>query len=135
MEIADRRDGHLKKATRNVPSAFSVGYRGRHVIIDSGADWLPDVNRWDAEAIMITDAHPDHVDGLKGGAPCPVYDTRATWKLIGDFPIRERFTVVPRRELLIAGMAFTAFKVEHSLRAPAVGYRITAGKTAIFYAP
>jgi hypothetical protein len=43
--------------------------------------------------------------------------------------------VVPRRELHIAGVAFTAFSVEHSLRAPAVGYRITAGKTAIFYAP
>jgi hypothetical protein len=31
--------------------------------------------------------------------------------------------------------AFEAFPVDHSLRAPAVGYRITAGCAAIFYAP
>jgi hypothetical protein len=32
-------------------------------------------------------------------------------------------------------MTFIAFPVEHSLRAPAVGYRITAGKITIFYCP
>jgi hypothetical protein len=32
-------------------------------------------------------------------------------------------------------MTFVAFPLEHSLRAPAVGYRITAGKTTIFYCP
>ena len=64
-----------------------------------------------------------------------MYATRQTWKLIGGFPIRERMTVVPRRVMVIAGMAFIAFKLEHSLRAPAVGYRITAGNTTMFYCP
>ena len=40
-----------------------------------------------------------------------------------------------RAPLQIAGIAFEAFAVEHSLRAPAVGYRITAGDLAIFYCP
>jgi hypothetical protein len=35
----------------------------------------------------------------------------------------------------IEGMWFEAFPVVHSTRAPAVGYRITAGGTAIFYVP
>lgn len=33
------------------------------------------------------------------------------------------------------GIEFEAFPVEHSLRAPAVGYRIRAGRVVIFYAP
>ena len=33
------------------------------------------------------------------------------------------------------GIEFEAFPVEHSLRAPAVGYRVTAGRRAIFYGP
>ena len=32
-------------------------------------------------------------------------------------------------------MQFEAFTLLHSIRAPAVGYRITAGKSKIFYAP
>jgi phosphoribosyl 1,2-cyclic phosphodiesterase len=116
-------------------TVLSVGYRGRRVIIDCGGDWLNDSLAWKADAIVITHAHPDHVEGLKRGAPCPVYATRESWGLIGGFSIRERFTIRPRRKYLIAGMTFVAFPVEHSLRAPAVGYRITAGKTTIFYCP
>lgn len=33
------------------------------------------------------------------------------------------------------GITFTPFPVEHSLRAPAVGYRISAGEATVFYAP
>ena len=32
-------------------------------------------------------------------------------------------------------MVVEAFPVEHSIRAPAVGYRISGGRAAIFYAP
>jgi phosphoribosyl 1,2-cyclic phosphodiesterase len=116
-------------------TAIALSHRGRRVFIDCGADWIDEALDWRAEAILITHGHPDHVDGLKHGAPCPVYATRATWKLIGAFPTRERLTVVPRREIEIAGMTFVAFRLEHSLRAPAVGYRISAGDTSIFYCP
>jgi len=37
--------------------------------------------------------------------------------------------------LTVLGIEFEAFPVEHSLRAPAVGYRVTAGRRAIFYGP
>lgn len=43
--------------------------------------------------------------------------------------------VRPRKPLIVAGITFEAFPLEHSLRAPAVGYRITAGKATVFYAP
>ena len=33
------------------------------------------------------------------------------------------------------GIGFEAFPVEHSIRSPAVGYRISAGRVDVFYAP
>jgi ribonuclease BN (tRNA processing enzyme) len=43
--------------------------------------------------------------------------------------------VQPRAALEIRGITFEAFPVEHSTRAPAVGYRIAAGRSTIFYVP
>ena len=49
--------------------------------------------------------------------------------------IPERAVVQPRDPFDIRGIRFEAFPIEHSLRAPAVGYRISTGRTALFYAP
>jgi phosphoribosyl 1,2-cyclic phosphodiesterase len=129
--------GNINTRTREhfKHSALLIGYRRQRVIIDCGGDWRNDAMHWDVGAIVITHAHPDHVDGLKRGAPCPVFATRATWKLIDKFPIPQRRTIRLRHPLQIAGIAFEAFAVEHSLRAPAVGYRISAGDITIFYCP
>ena len=35
----------------------------------------------------------------------------------------------------ICGITFEAFPVEHSILSPAVGYRVSAGRACIFYAP
>jgi hypothetical protein len=35
----------------------------------------------------------------------------------------------------IYGVTFEAFPVEHSILSPAVGYRVSAGRACIFYAP
>jgi phosphoribosyl 1,2-cyclic phosphodiesterase len=133
--LGTRGNIEARTAAHSKHAALSVAYRRRRVIIDCGGDWLHEALDWNADAIVVTHAHPDHVDGLKRGAPCPVYATRDAWKVIGGFPIPERFIVRPRRKYLIAGITFVAFAVEHSLRAPAVGYRITAGNTAVFYCP
>jgi hypothetical protein len=65
----------------------------------------------------------------------PVYATEQTWSAIRCYPIAEREGVQPCRRLLVLGVEFEAFPVEHSLRAPAVGYRVAAGRALIFYAP
>jgi hypothetical protein len=41
----------------------------------------------------------------------------------------------PRQQFALAGLVVEAWPVEHSLLAPAVGYRITAGASHIFYVP
>jgi phosphoribosyl 1,2-cyclic phosphodiesterase len=112
-----------------------VAYRGREVMVDCGLDWLGSLGRLDPKAIVLTHAHPDHSAGLRRGSPCPVYATEVTWRALRRYPVQDREVVKPRRPLAIAGITFEAFPLEHSLRAPAVGYRITAGKATLFYAP
>ena len=116
-------------------SSLLVGYRGRDVMIDCGLDWRGRLVRLRPGAIVLTHAHSDHAAGFRDGAPCPVYATGETWSAVGRYPIAERDVVEPRRPVLVLGIEFEAFPVEHSLRAPTVGYRVTAGRAAIFYAP
>ncbi len=116
-------------------SSLEVGLAGGKVMIDCGADWLARIRRLGPDAIVLTHAHPDHAWGLKNGAPCPVFASEHTWKSLERFPLRDRVTVVPRVPFRIDDIIFEAFPVEHSLRAPAVGYRITAGSVAVFYVP
>jgi len=118
-------------------SSMRVSYYGKSVVIDCGEDWLDRVQELKAQAILVTHAHPDHAWGLKGGAPCPVYATEASWEDMANYGIEEqqRRTVVPRQPLQIAGIILEAFPVDHSTRAPAVGYRVTAGEVSVFYVP
>jgi phosphoribosyl 1,2-cyclic phosphodiesterase len=105
------------------------------VMIDCGADWLGRLKTVDPTAIVLTHAHGDHAFGLAQGAACPVHATDETWSLIERFPLADRHTVEPRHPFRIDIISFEAFAVEHSLRAPAVGYRITSGRITVFYVP
>jgi phosphoribosyl 1,2-cyclic phosphodiesterase len=105
-------------------------------MIDCGADWLKALKSVAPTAIVLTHGHPDHAFGLAGGAPCPVYATNETWSLIARYPIEDRHVVDPRSPfVVVGGVTFEAFPVQHSLRAPAVGYRVSRGRSAFFYVP
>lgn len=105
------------------------------ILIDCGADWLGKFERLGPEAIVLTHAHPDHIGGLKRGASCVVFATSETWDRLKHYPIAERATILPGKPFSIAGCVFEAFTVEHSLIAPAVGYRISKAGVSIFYVP
>jgi phosphoribosyl 1,2-cyclic phosphodiesterase len=104
-------------------------------MIDCGADWLGRLKAVDPTAIVLTHAHSDHAFGLAQGAACPVYATDETWSLIKRFPLADRRRVEPRHPFRIGTITFEAFAVAHSLRAPAVGYRIKSGRLTVFYVP
>jgi hypothetical protein len=106
-------------------SVLLVKHRGRRVLVDCGQDWLHRQRRLHPDAIVLTHAHPDHVLGLRHGASCPVYATAATWKRIRRFPIDDRHRLLVGKPLSVCGLRFKAFAVEHSLRAPAVGFRLS----------
>ena len=112
-----------------------VSYRGADVMIDCGLDWLGKFERLHPSAIVLTHAHPDHAWGLKRGAPCPVYAPEKTWQELQYYPIKERRLIKERTPTKIYGITFEAFPVEHSILSPAVGYRVSAGRACIFYAP
>jgi len=118
-------------------TATLVVHRGRRVLLDCGEDWRGRLASIAPHAIVITHAHPDHARGLDRGVPCPVYATEETWKGLTNYPIEssKRCVLAPRRVARIGGIHFEAFPVAHSTRAPAVGYRIEAGRIAIFYVP
>lgn len=104
-------------------------------MIDCGKDWLRRLRAVAPTAIVLTHAHADHAWGLAEGAPCPVYATKRTWALIAHFPIRDRREMPLQKSVLIGGVRFRACPVQHSLRAPAVGYRLSAEGSTLFYIP
>jgi phosphoribosyl 1,2-cyclic phosphodiesterase len=128
-EIEARRRRHWRH------SALLVSHAGARVLVDCGLDWLKRVDQIGMQAIVLTHAHPDHAFGLRAGAPCPVWASTACWRTIARFPIERRQVIKARDKVVIEGIGFEAFPVEHSLLAPAVGYRITTERVTVFYAP
>ena len=108
-------------------SALLIACRGARMMLDCGADWLERLRLIAPTAIILTHAHLDHAGGLADGAPCPVYATSETLRLLREFPIRNRRRVPLTRALTVGGIEFRAYRVQHSLQAPTVGYRVSSG--------
>lgn len=133
--LGTRGEIEVRSARHRRHTSLEVSYRGRRVMVDAGRDWLGELERLGPRAIVLTHAHPDHAAGLRDGAPCPVWATEETWAALARYPLEDRHRIEPRTPFTTHGIRFEAFEVEHSIRAPAVGLRITAGRVAIFYAP
>lgn len=116
-------------------SALMVETRSARVLFDCGGDWIQRVSALAPDVIFITHAHPDHAQGLKNGAPCPVYATTETWALLELYPVAEKRIIRHERPVRARGLSVRAFALVHSLRAPAVGYRVAGEGASFFYAP
>ncbi|PYJ47567.1 MAG: hypothetical protein DME85_04850 [Verrucomicrobia bacterium] len=132
--------GEIEARTRrhHMHTSLLVSYRRAKVMIDCGQDWLGKFDRLQPDAIVLTHAHPDHAWGLKNGAPCPVHAPQKTWRTLKRSDIRrlpDRRLIKERAPAKICGLCFEAFPVEHSILAPAVAYRVSAGGASVFYAP
>ena len=129
--------GEIDVRTRRhrMHTSLLVSYRSASVMVDCGLDWLGKLKRVDPSAIVLTHAHPDHAWGLKQGAPCPVHAPEKTLQELQPYPLKDRRVIEERTPTKICGITFEAFPVEHSILSPAVGYRVSAGRARIFYAP
>src|SRR5437762_10303162 len=129
--------GEIEARTRQhkMHTSLLVSFRARRVMIDCGLDWLGKFERLHPDAIVLTHAHPDHAWGLRNGASCPVHAPDKTWQILTNCRVEDRHLIKERVPTRICGITFEAFPVEHSILAPAVGYRINAGRTCVFYGP
>lgn len=129
--------GYVERRTRRHRrhSALLISAGAGPVMVDCGLDWLGRLEALQPRAILLTHAHPDHAWGLREGAPCPVLATADCLDALADYPLRERRVLIPRSRIRVAGLTVEAFPVVHSLRAPAVGFRIAARGHAFFYVP
>ena len=116
-------------------SALLLEYGHDRLMIDCGADWNGRVKAIAPSAIVLTHGHPDHAHGLRKGASCPVFATAQTWDLIARYPVADQHRIRTGRLFRVGAIALEAFGVEHSVRAPAVGFRITVGGASLFYVP
>lgn len=116
-------------------SALLVRHAGASVMIDCGADWLRSLPSLSPSGIVLSHAHPDHAQGLKQGAPCPVFATAETAASLRAYPIADMRIIGLNKPFRIGALKIEAFPVAHSILAPTVGYRITGGRSAFFYVP
>jgi phosphoribosyl 1,2-cyclic phosphodiesterase len=134
-EIEARSRRHWRHSSALIAAGVGRVRMNKGVMVDCGLDWHEIVFDLKPSDIILTHAHPDHAHGLKDGAPCPVWATREAWDALRDYPIQDRYEVHPREPLTISGVTFEAFPVEHSIRCPAVCYRVSEGDARILYAP
>jgi hypothetical protein len=64
-----------------------------------------------------------------------VHAPQKTWETLTRCRVEDPHLINERTPTKICGVTFEAFAVEHSILAPAVGYRVSAGCARIFYAP
>ncbi len=133
--LGTRGEIEARTPRHHMHSSLLISCRGAKVMIDCGLDWLGRFKRLRPNAIVLTHSHPDHAWGLKNGASCPVHAPQKTWRTLKGCGIANRQLIKERTPTNICGITFEAFPVEHSILAPAVAYRVSAGRACIFYAP
>ncbi|HEX2977981.1 MAG TPA: MBL fold metallo-hydrolase [Candidatus Babeliales bacterium] len=120
---------HLRHSSLLVESGTSK------IMIDAGLDWKTKLKTINPDAIFITHAHPDHAGGLSPKTPCPVFTTPESWQEVKKYEIEECRLIMPGDPVLAGDLTIEAFEVMHSLKAPAVGFRISDDEHTIFYVP
>ncbi|MGB8277711.1 MAG: MBL fold metallo-hydrolase [Methylovirgula sp.] len=133
--LGTRGEIKLRSRRHRRHSSLLVQHGDVRIMLDCGTDWLDGVRTIAPTAIVLTHAHPDHAAGLAKGAPCPVYATDMTLNLLNHYPIADRRRVPVRKSVTIGGLRFKAVPVHHSIRAPAVGYRVCEKGACFFYLP
>jgi len=88
------------------------------------------------DAVLITHAHPDHYAWLNKDiqADVPVYLTQETLDY-GKFRPPNARVVLPGQENRIGPFHWSCYRVIHSIRCPAVGFKIKVGGNTFVYNP
>lgn len=127
--------GYIEESSplHSMHSACLLIYRRKRLLLDFGENWAGRLDELAPSWIAITHAHPDHSFGLKQGTNLPVYVTQASCDLLSRYPV-PNFRIVEPGESFDAGpFHVLPYSVIHSINAPAIGFRISAGKATVVY--
>jgi glyoxylase-like metal-dependent hydrolase (beta-lactamase superfamily II) len=129
--------GYIEESSRlhRMHSALLLSFAGKRLLLDAGETWSGRIGELDPNWIAITHAHPDHAFGLRGGTGVPVYVTSVTRRLLRGFPLSRLRTLTAGRWQAIGPFRVLAYTVVHSIRCPAVGFKVRAGRRTIVYNP
>lgn len=116
-------------------SALLLSCAGKRLLLDAGSTWAGRLNALRPDWIAITHAHPDHAFGLEEGTNVPVYVSAASYDLLERCPVAHFRVFEPGARLRLGPFTLRPYDVVHSLRAPAVGFRVRAAETTIAYNP
>jgi L-ascorbate metabolism protein UlaG (beta-lactamase superfamily) len=127
--------GYIEESSRlhRMHSALMLFSGRRRLLLDAGETWRGKLETLAPDWIAITHAHPDHAFALAEGTDAPVYVSKESRDLLAHYGVR-RFRVFDDGQLLRLGpFRVRPYDVIHSIRAPAVGFRVSAdGKTLVY---
>lgn len=116
-------------------SALMLIAGGKRLLLDAGQTWKGKLHSLAPDWIAITHAHPDHSFALEEGTDVPVYVSQESRDLLAHYPVR-RFRVFDAGdELRLGSFRVRPYDVVHSIRAPAVGFRVRADGVTLVYNP
>lgn len=129
--------GYIEESSRlhRMHSACLLTFARRRLLLDVGETWSGRIAELDPDWIAITHAHPDHAFGLRDGTDVPVYVTPTTKRLLRKYPVANFRTMLAGRWRRIGPFRVLPYTVVHSIRCPAVGFKVRAGGMTIVYNP
>lgn len=117
-------------------SSLIIKERNTYILIDFGEKYAPSLKDriGDFDALLITHAHPDHYIWTlreEKEIKIPVCLTEVTLNYSQNKPLNYRI-VNPGESFKIKDLNITAYNVIHSLRCPAVCYRVEGSKVLVY---
>jgi len=129
--------GYTRIRTRahRMHSCTVIEHQGTTLMFDRGLDWQHRPYKPTPDALFITHAHPDHAWGIDADVPCEVYASAASWNLLQSYgvPSHLKHVVYDQKTITIGPFTIMPHDIIHSIRAPAMSYRISVGDTTLFY--
>lgn len=125
--------GYIEESTKRhrYHSSLLIEYKGYQLLIDHGLLSHP-LKKIKPYAILITHAHPDTFKWIKENEEYAgrIYVTRQTRRLS---KFKKKFVILKLNKWFSLGpFEILSYSVIHSLRAPAIGFKIKANKTIIY---
>jgi len=116
-------------------SSLLVEAGGVRLMVDCGSDWSGRAADLAPDALILTHAHEDHAGGLTMPSPFPVYAAEATWEVLKSRGVPQDRAINRDSSLFFGELEVRSFPIDHSLRAPACGLRLSHGGSCCIYLP